>query len=423
MYPNIERFNSIGFFDVKPDLERITIVLNYLGNPQNNIRYILIAGTNGKGSVASILSNILIHNGHKTGLYTSPHLISVTERIKVNNKNIDKKELNKLLGNIFEACMKTDVQLSYFELVTATAFLHFEKQKIDIGVLEVGMGGRWDATNVIIPLVSIITSISIDHTKHLGSTTELIAREKAEIIKKIIPVVSGVVGKSHRIIVAKAKKNNSDLFITQKDFNYEKTDDGKFNYRGIFNRINKLTSNLAGGHQITNSATALAAAELLDARYNIKIDFESVGKPLNSVQLKGRFEIINTQPAVILDSAHNVGSANALINTLDEFLPDEKCVFLLGMSKDKDHNGFVETISRKAAKVVVTTIPGERGTDAQMLFKVSRTHVENTEIVNNYKKAFIYVKSLNMPACITGSIYLIGLIKQFLKSKICDIQE
>lgn len=423
MYPDIERFNSIGFFDIKPGLERITIVLNYLGNPQNNIRYILIAGTNGKGSVASILSNILIHNGYKTGLYTSPHLVSVTERIKINNKSIDKKELNKVLENVFEACTKTDVQLSYFELVTATAFLHFEKQKIDIGVLEVGMGGRWDATNVIIPLVSIITSISIDHTKHLGSTTELIAREKAEIIKKTVPVVSGVMGKSYRIIIDKAKETNSDPFVIQKDFNYEKTDEGKFNYRGIFNRINKLTSNLAGEHQMTNSAMALAAAELLDARYNIKIDFESVSKPLNSVQLKGRFEIINTQPTIILDSAHNVGSANALINTLDEFLPSEKCVFLLGMSKDKDYNGFIETVSRKAAKVVVTTIPGERGADAQMLFNVSRNHVENTEIANDYKKAFIYVKSLNMPACITGSIYLIGLTKQFLKSKTCDIQK
>jgi len=218
MYPNIERLNSIGLFDIKPGLERITIVLNYLGNPQNNIRYILIAGTNGKGSVASILSNILIHNGHKTGLYTSPHLISVTERIKVNNKSIDKKELNKLLRNIFEACIKTDVKLSYFELVTATAFLHFEKQKIDIGVLEVGMGGRWDATNIIIPLVSIITSISIDHTKHLGSTIELIAREKAEIIKKTIPVVSGVMGKNHKIIIDKAKKKQFRPVRNQKGF-------------------------------------------------------------------------------------------------------------------------------------------------------------------------------------------------------------
>ncbi len=423
MYPNIERLNSTGLFDIRPGLNRINTVLNYLGNPHNNIRYVLIAGTNGKGSVASILSNILIHNGHKTGLYTSPHLTSVTERIKINSKNIDKKELNKVLGNVFEACTETDVKLSYFELVTAAAFLYFEKQKIDTGVLEVGMGGRWDATNVIIPLVSIITSISIDHTDHLGSTTELIAGEKAEIIKKTVPVVSGVMGKAHRIIIDKAKKTSSDVFVIQKDFNYEKAEDGKFSYSGIFNSINNLTSSLAGEHQMTNSAIALAAAELLDSRYKIKIDLESVRKPLSSVQLQGRFEIISTQPAVILDSAHNVGSANALINTLDEFLPSEKWVFLLGMSKDKDHNGFTSTISRKAAKVVVTTIPGEKGTDARTLFKTSRTHVEDTEIVSDYKKAFIYVKGLNMPVCITGSIYLIGLIKRFLKSKTCNVQE
>ncbi len=422
MYSYVNRLSSIGFFDIKPGLKRITKVLNHLEKPQNRIGYVLIAGTNGKGSVASILSSILIHNGYKTGLYTSPHLISVTERIKINNRDIDEKKLNKALKTVFKACEETDVRLSYFELVTAAAFVHFKNQKIDIGVLEVGMGGRWDATNILAPLVSIITSISVDHTRHLGPTTELIAGEKAEIIKKNVPAVSGVTGEENKIIIDKAAKTGSDLFVIGKDFNYEKTEGKKFSYTGIYNSIRDLSSNLAGDHQMNNSAIALAGAELLDAKCSMKIDFESIYKPLRSVELRGRFEMINAQPAVILDCAHNVGSADALINTLNEFLPDQKCVFLLGMSKDKDHKEFIEIISQKAAGIVVTTIPGERGADSGMLYKVAKPLVENTKIISDYQRAYRYIKSLNEPACITGSIYLIGLIKEYLSNETCGAE-
>jgi len=246
MHHNINRLKATGFFDIKPGLERITRVLNYLVNPQDKIKYILIAGTNGKGSVASILSEILTSNRYKTGLYTSPHLISVTERIKIDNKNISQAELNETLEVIFNTCTKTSVKLSYFELVTVCAFLYFERQKIDIGILEVGMGGRWDATNVITPLVSVITNISIDHVNHLGNTTELIAREKAEIIKEKVPVVSGVTGKAQKTMINKAKEVGSDLFSIDRDFNYEKTGNGKFNYYGIYKRVENLVSGLVG---------------------------------------------------------------------------------------------------------------------------------------------------------------------------------
>ncbi len=415
MHHNINRLKATGFFDIKPGLERITRVLNYLVNPQDKIKYILIAGTNGKGSVASILSEILTSNRYKTGLYTSPHLISVTERIKIDNKNISQAELNETLEVIFNTCTKTSVKLSYFELVTVCAFLYFERQKIDIGILEVGMGGRWDATNVITPLVSVITNISIDHVNHLGNTTELIAREKAEIIKEKVPVVSGVTGKAQKTMINKAKEVGSDLFSIDRDFNYEKTGNGKFNYYGIYKRVENLVSGLVGTHQMANTAIAVAVCELIDAKHKIKIDIRSINKPLSSVRLEGRFEIVNGNPLTILDCAHNIGSAQALVNNLHELKPRSKYVFLLGMLNDKDHKEFIATISRKASKVVVTTIPNERGTDAETLFKMSKLFVDNTEMIQDYKKALKYVKSLNMPTCITGSIYLIGLAKQLAK--------
>ena len=417
MCPNINKLNSIGFFDVKPGLERITEILNHLDNPQAKIKYVLIAGTNGKGSVASILSNILMYNGYKTGLYTSPHLISVTERIKINSKDISKREFDEVLGVVFDLCEKTVKKLSYFELVTASAFVYFEKQRIDIGILEVGMGGSWDATNVVTPLVSVITNISYDHTEHLGETTQLIAKEKSEIIKENIPVVTGVSGNEQEVFVDKASETNSDLYVLGSEFNYKRTETGEFDYLGIDNQISNLTSNLAGSHQIINSALALAVLELLGRDYKIDIDFENINEPLNSVQNNGRFEIVNVNPAMILDCAHNADAASALVNTLNEFCPHRKYVFLLSMLKDKDHENFISTISSKASKIVITKIPNERGAEAEQLFKVSKLYVEDTEIIYDYKESLEYVKYLNKPACITGSIYLIGLIKGYLKNK------
>ncbi|MGI9533402.1 MAG: bifunctional folylpolyglutamate synthase/dihydrofolate synthase, partial [Thermodesulfobacteriota bacterium] len=369
MYQNIQKLSSIGFFDIRPGLERITDVLNNLDNPQNKIKYILIAGTNGKGSVASILSSIMVSNGYKTGLYTSPHLISVTERIKIDNKDISEEIFDSALGTVFNACENTETELSYFELVTAAAFVYFYQQNIDLGVLEVGMGGRWDATNVVNPLISVMTNISFDHTKHLGNTTELISKEKAEIIKKNVPVVCGVSGDDLKVFTDKANETNSDISYFPRDFNYKKTENNKFHYSGIDIQLGNLSTNLVGSHQIINSTLALAATELLNRKYEINIDFNNINIPLNSVELNGRFEILNGNPALILDCAHNIGSVNALVNTLDELYKHQKFVFLLSMLNDKDHKGFISTVSDKAEKIIITRIPNVRGSETEQLFK------------------------------------------------------
>jgi len=416
MKNNLEKLSKIGFFDIKPGLERISNVLNYLSNPQNKTKYVLIAGTNGKGSVTSILSSILFSNGYKTGQYTSPHLFSVTERIKIDNMNITEKNFNKVLGVVFDACEETGTTLSYFEIVTASAFVYFEKENIDLGILEVGMGGRWDATNVVKPLISVITNISLDHTEHLGNTTELIAAEKAEIIKENSIVVSGVSGKEKKILYEKAGEQKSKIYFLEEDFNFKYLGNAKFNYAGIENNLNSLSTNLAGIHQIVNSSLALAASELLKSGYDLNIDFKNINAPLNSVNHEGRFEIININPSVILDAAHNKASAEALVNTLDEFSENNKFIFLISMLKDKNQDEFISIISKKAEEIVVTMIPNERGTETKLLYKISKKYTDKVEIVEDYKEAYEYVKTLNKPVCITGSIYLIGLIKEYLIS-------
>ena len=414
MNQNLEKLSSIGFFDIKPGLDRITEVLTHLGNPQDKIGSVLIAGTNGKGSVAAILSNILIQNGYKTGLYTSPHLISVTERLKINNENISEDKLDSTLGNIFNACEQTSTSLSYFELVTVSAFLYFEEENVDIAVLEIGMGGRWDATNVVTPLVSIITNISLDHTEHLGETTDLISAEKAEIIKHAMPAVSGVMGKECKVLEVKAESTNSKIYFIEKDFNYSFNEDNTFNYSGINKKINNLSSNLFGEHQVVNSSIALATAELLHINYDFNLDFNDINKPLNSVSYEGRFEILRTDPYLILDSAHNTASAIALVSSIN-VLKEDKYIFLISMLSDKDHEGFISTISNIAEKIIITKIPNERSTETKLLYKVTKQYMDNIEVIEDYKEAYEYVTKLNTPVCITGSVYLVGLIKEIVK--------
>ena len=410
----LEKLSQVGFFDIKPGLERITKVLNHLDNPQDKIESVLIAGTNGKGSVAAILSNILIKNGYKTGLYTSPHLISVTERLRINGNDITDTNFDSLLENIFNACSATSTELSYFELVTVSAFLYFENENVDIAVLEVGMGGRWDATNVVNPLLSVITNISLDHTEHLGDTKELIAGEKAEIIKDNRPVVSGVLNNIQKILEEKAVSTNSDIYFLDSHFNYEIREDNTFNYTGINHNLDKLSLNLHGKHQIINSAIALASAELIDSLYKFNIDFDNINRPLNSVSYEGRFEILRTDPYLILDAAHNTASAKALVESINE-LKEDKFVFFISMLSDKDHEGFISKISSIAEKIIITKIPNERSTETNLLYKVTKQYMNNIEVIEDYKEAYEYVTKINNPVCITGSVYLIGLIKEIVK--------
>ena len=411
MKNNIKNLSDIGFFDIKPGLDRIQKVLGYLANPQHQFKSVIIAGTNGKGSVAAILSNILIKNGLRTGLYTSPHLVSVTERLKINNQEISENDLDAVLGKVFDACKQSNTELSYFEIVTASAFVYFCGQEVDIAVLEVGMGGRWDATNVVNPLLSVITNISLDHTEHLGDTKALIAAEKAEIIKINTPLVSGVKGDEQQILRKKAESVNSKTHFIGNDFNFIINDNNSFNYSGININLENLTTNLAGSHQVSNTSLALASAEILSSEYSI--DFNKIDLALSTVDYEGRFEILRTDPYLILDAAHNTGSAEALIRSLSE-ITTNKFVFLISMLSDKDHQGFISIISKVADKIVITEIPNERSTDTDELYKISMSYVDNVEVIEDYNEAYEYVKNLNQPVCITGSVYLIGNIKGIL---------
>jgi len=404
--------NSLGLHKVKPGLERIKSLLDALGNPQDKVRSIIIAGTNGKGSVAAAISSILSEEGYSTGLYTSPHLVNITERIKINGKQISESELSSIILEIKKTSEETlSEQPSYFEVITGAAFVYFAREKADFSVLEVGMGGRWDATNVIAPLVSVITNISLEHTDYLGATVREIASEKACVIKPGVSVVTAAENGALEVITNSARENNSHLLLFGRDFNVEGKNSRLFNYKGVLFNLEKLHSNLDGEFQLNNMAIAIAAIELVKRDHGVRLNEQAVRNGLSSISWDGRFEIIREEPPIILDSAHNPGAAKALVKSIRDKYPGIRFTFLIGMLNDKGHGEFFREISLITGKLIITKVPSERAAQPIQLLSMAEKYIDKIEIIQDYKTAFSKVMKSDEPSCVTGSLYLIGAVK------------
>jgi dihydrofolate synthase/folylpolyglutamate synthase len=405
--------NSLGLHKIKPGLGRIEKLLESLGNPQNIAPGIIVGGTNGKGSAAAAMSAVLRAGGFRTGVYTSPHLINVTERIKINGIEIDGSDLAELILRVKKAAEKSiDGSPSYFEVLTASAFVYFAESGVDFSVLEVGMGGRWDATNVITPLVSVITNVSKDHTEYLGTTIGEIASEKARIIKRGVPAVTGARGRALGVIKEYAAGLKSPLKIYGRDFSSggESTDD--FDYTGSVWKLRGLRSNLRGLYQIENLSVAIAALEALPEYHGIEIREKDLRRALLGIDWRGRLEILREDPPLILDSAHNPGGAKALVKSLVHMYPSRKFTFLVGMLGDKEHSRFIRELIPIARRFVVTEIDSERAIGAGALAKkVSRIFPGAVSIEKDYRKAYRELLKEGKPACIAGSLYLTGAIE------------
>ncbi|MEM7009176.1 MAG: folylpolyglutamate synthase/dihydrofolate synthase family protein [Thermodesulfobacteriota bacterium] len=411
MENGLEYLNSLGLHKVKPGLERIHNLLRLLDNPELKVPGILIAGTNGKGSVAAAISAVLGDQGYRVGLYTSPHLISITERISINGSEILESELCQILDEIKEIADNEKITPSYFEVITTAAFVYLARKDVDINVLEVGMGGRWDATNVITPLVSVITNISLDHSEYLGESVELIAAEKACIIKPNVPVVTAASQNALEVISCEATNRMAPLFIYSKDFQITGEDTGQFSYKGSGWDLQDMSSNLTGSYQLENLAVAISTLEQLDKLSSFKIDQNSLRDGLNKINWPGRFEIVRAAVPFILDGAHNPGAAKSLAASLKKTYPDTKFTFLIGMLSDKGHDQFFKEISLVADKIILTNVLSDRGSNPADLLNSATKYIEQIEIFEDYKNAYHRLWEENVPSCVTGSIYLIGAIK------------
>lgn len=332
-------------------LDGITKLLSHLKNPHNNFKSLHIAGTNGKGTTANILAKILERSGYKTGLFTSPHLIKINERIKINSIDIDDEIFYNYISRI-DKIITNDFSFSptYFDIITAAAFAYFKDESVEIAVIETGLGGRLDSTNVITPEISIITDISMDHIDILGDNISDITKEKCGIIKPGIPVItSNINSKITEIIQVFSGRNKSKLYSYKCNFNTRNikraADHFVFDYYSDDHELLNIKLPLFPIHQVMNCAVAITALNHLKSSSYPSISNEIILEELGKIKISGRFQILNRNPLIIYDPAHNFESIHHLIEGIDEFYPGKKKIFILSIMNDKAEHKTLELFS------------------------------------------------------------------------------
>lgn len=419
-------------FGSKLGLDNIRYLLELMDNPQKDLNIIHVAGTNGKGSTSSFLSSILVEEGYKVGLFTSPYLEEFTERIRINNKNIPKKDL----GNITEKVkIKVDQMIkegkshpTEFEIVTAIAFEYFKEKKVDYVVLEVGLGGRLDSTNVIEkPLVSVITPIDMDHRDYLGDTLKEIAYEKAGIIKEKGFVVSHSQNpEALEVLKEVCCERESKLFIAPindidiKTYNgLETLFDIDINNKKYENMVIKLI----GKHQANNATVALTTIEVLKQYYGLKISIESIKEGLKKAKWPGRLEVLSRKPYLLIDGAHNPHGAKALREAIKEIFEFDRLIGVIGILGDKDVDGILSEIVPLCDKVIVTKPNNPRALSIDKLASKIVTYKNDNQIIksesiSNAVDISIKISESNDLIVYFGSLYMIGEVRTKLMEKI-----
>ncbi len=402
-------------------LETVAGLLGKLGNPQNSFPSILIAGTNGKGSTAAMTASILKAAGYKTGLYTSPHLSDVRERILVNGKMIPGREFDNLLARLAAA---GSVPATYFEILTAAAFLYFRRRQVDIAVLEVGLGGRLDATNICQPLVSVITNIARDHMAILGNTLSEIAQEKAGIIKQNGICLTGVrQKKALNVIAAECRHRHAGLYRLGVDFKITGKRNGFLTYAGRKTRVDNLTVPLAGRHQLDNAALALAALEAIEpAGFSVTPD--NIRRGLQKTNWPARLEVLQRNPFFIVDGAHNPAGISVLCRALRKDFSYRRLILIFGALADKEYCRMLRKIAPLADRIIVTGIESGRAVTADELQETVRKLGFQAKKTVNVKQALTLAAELAASCdliCAAGSLYLAAAVKHaFPETASCD---
>lgn len=367
-YPEFLKYlDERAKFGIKLGLDNIKSLLERIGRPEKNLKFIHIAGTNGKGSVAAMLSSVLTAAGVKVGLYTSPHLVRVRERIRINDADITEEELLITAKKVVPYALSST---TYFELLTALALEHFSSHRVEIAIMETGMGGRLDATNVCNAEIAVITDISLEHTQYLGNTVEEITREKMAIIKN-----------GSRVIRSVDLKEGVDYSVNSWNLDYQVIRAGKYD---------NIKLNLLGHYQARNCALAIKAVE-----EGFNISEESLYNGLINVRWPGRFQVFSRNPLIILDGAHNRGAFLALKKTIEAYLAGREIILILGVLKDKDYNGILNIISPIVKHIIRVTPNCDRA-------------LPGDKKVNEALEEAVKMAHSNSVILVTGSLYLVG---------------
>ena len=413
----LEYFQRLQLSGINLGLGRVKKILKKFNNPESGLSVIHIAGTNGKGSVAKFIASILQSAGYRVGLYTSPHLKDIRERIQINEKYISRKDFTRLVEQVKSFNYEGKDSLTYFEFLTIIAFLYFSQKEVNFGVLETGMGGRLDATNVIKnPLVSVITNIDYDHQQFLGRDLRAIAREKAGIVKKNSLVLTGEKRKMLLNLLQKVcQQKRTKIFQLRKDIYFSRTDGG-FNYRGIFRNFDNLHIRMKGAHQFENASLAIGAVEALKF-HKIEISGKAIRRGLEKAEWPGRLEeryltVGRKRVRIILDGAHNLAGMRCLRRYLEENnLKD--IIFILGFLKDKLITKMLRIISPIAGKVILTMPVSPRAATVERVSKKAKLCLGRTEILLSPRiEEVVEIARHNLGrgnvVCITGSLYTVA---------------
>ena len=404
---------------VKLGLETIRKLLAKCNHPERKFTALHIGGTNGKGSTAAMISSILCAANVRVGLYTSPHLIDFRERIQVRGEQIPESRVVDLVQR-FQMGSKGDVIPTFFETATAMAFQYFAEENVDIAVLEVGMGGRFDATNVCQPSGVLITNVALDHQAYLGETLEAIAYEKAGIIKTGVPLVIGPMEAVARTVIQKKAQDEQAPYIQfGSDFTVEIQKDGVFEYHGPTESYSGLVCALNGAHQYINAACALALLEQSVMPGRI-ISQQSVIEGLGHVSWEGRLETVKAHPLMICDGAHNPSAANELVEYLRAIVlavPGRRLIIMVAMMRDKQIEAFLSILLPLAQTIICTQIDHPRSATVEELQSQLPTSVASVYGVRTPTEAVVLANQLadeNDVICVTGSLFLVGAVKSVL---------
>jgi dihydrofolate synthase/folylpolyglutamate synthase len=401
------------------ELQNIKLLLKELGNPQLAYKIVHVGGTNGKGSTCQFIAQGLIEAGHRVGVYLSPHLQRFSERIQVNNQEIPEGKIGEGLKQIKPLVQELDKAgryLSFFEITTALALWYFKAMKVELAVVEVGLGGKLDATNVITPVATCITNVSLDHVNILGDTIEAIARDKSHIVKRGVPVVTGAKGKALRFVEERARQMESKIIEVNKTVKWERAKwdlNGQEFFVKTQSDAYRVRTRFLGSYQGGNLACAIAVLEELK-ELGFSSSKHEIIRGIKRLFLPGRSEILSLQPLILLDEAHN----EAAINSVKDLLKDldfEELILVLGIFKDKRVDQMVELIAPLAQKIIVTQPNNSRAMEAVELLEIVKQHTKaNTHLKRSPADAFDLARELANPRdliLVCGSLALAGEIR------------
>ncbi len=422
----MKKFSATDYLDslnvniMRFGLERVADALERLGRPHLRYPAILVAGTNGKGSTAAMLASMLSAAGHRTGLYTSPHLVDIRERIRIDGKKIPKAEFDALID-----CIRRMIRtpLTYFEVLTVAAYLYFSRRSVEIAVLEVGLGGRLDATNVCRPLASIITNISLEHTAWLGKTLAAVAREKAGVIREEGVCITAATQKNVLSVLKEVcREKNSELRILGPDFSIRSKGDGSLSYRGPVLTLEHLEVSLSGAHQMKNAALALAALETV-SKAGLVVNEKAIRRGLKKTTWEARGETLCEKPRFVLDGAHNPAGMRALCQSLKQSYSFGRLILIFAVLSDKNYASMLRRIATEAHCIYLPRLSTPRAVLPESLAEVLRGINKKPVITDTaacaVKQAYAKADPDDLIVA-AGSLYLAGDIKQtFSQMRLC----